>query len=133
MAVDPIHARCSNCEAQLLLPQSIHDTAGRCRGCDPLLAPGYTFLLLEEARRAETLQRSLVLSLRRLQGLPGHLDLDVASVLRNALTEVDWDQQLADDRDVIRRHAARARPSRPRLAVTAGRRPSPPPRNRAGG
>lgn len=110
MAVEPIHARCRNCDTKLLLPQLIRDTSGRCPGCHELLAPGYTFLLLEEARGAEALQRSLILSLRRLQGLPGHLELDIASVVRNALTEIDWDEQLADDRDIIRHHAAQIGP-----------------------
>lgn len=110
MAIEPIHARCRRCDTQLLLAQVVRDTSGRCPGCDEVLAPGYTFLLLEETRRAETLQRSLILSLRRLQGLPGNLALDVASVLRNALSEVDWNEQLADDRDIIRQHAAQVVP-----------------------
>ncbi len=110
MAIEPIHARCRNCNQDLLLPQVIRDTPGRCPGCDELLAPGYTFLLLEETRRAEALQRSLILSLRRLQGLPGNLALDVASVLRNALTDIDWSEQFADDRDIIGQHAAQLGP-----------------------
>lgn len=110
MAIEPIRARCRNCNQQLLLPQLVRDTSGCCPGCDELLAPGYTFLLLEEARRAEVLQRSLILSLRRLQGLPGNLALDVASVLHNALTDIDWDEQLADDRDIVGQHAAQIGP-----------------------
>lgn len=122
MAIEPIHARCRRCDTQLLLPQVIRDTSGRCPGCDEVLAPGYTFLLLEEARRAETLQRSLILSLRRLQGLPGNLVLDVASVLRNALSEVDWDEQLIVTRAPSARRL-RWRVARPRRSATPrGRR-----------
>lgn len=110
MAIEPIRGRCRHCEQELPLPHVVRDTSGRCPGCDELLAPGYTFLLLEEGRRAEALQRSLILSLRRLQTLPGNLVLDVASVLRNALADIDWDEQLTDDRDIIRQHTAQLGP-----------------------
>lgn len=129
MAVEPIHARCRHCNAQLLLPHIIRDTGGRCPTCTEVLAPGYTHLLLEEARRAEVLQRSLILSLRRLQGLPGNLSLDVASVLRNALADIDRDEQLDDDRDIIRRHASEIIPR----AKTWRSLPGPERRRRASG
>lgn len=109
MAAESIHARCRNCDHPLLL-SDIAPAGGRCPNCDELFAPGYTFLLLEEVRRAETLQRSLILSLRRLQGLPGNLSLDVESVLRSALADIDRNEQLADDRDIMRRRAAEIRP-----------------------
>ena len=52
----------------------------------------------------------MILSLRRLLGLPDRLELDLASVVRNALTDIDWEEQLADDRDIIHHRAAQIGP-----------------------
>ncbi|MDP8969840.1 MAG: hypothetical protein M3N52_04975 [Actinomycetota bacterium] len=128
MAVEPIQARCGNCRGELLLRDVVAGTSGRCPGCGELLAPGYTFLLLEEARKAETLQRALVMCLQRLVGLPGHLELAPDSVFRNAVAAVDWDERLADDREIIRAEAAQMRPQ-----VRAWRRLARRDRERAGG
>lgn len=76
MAIEPLSARCRACGGELLLREVADSTSGRSPSCGELLAPGYTFLLLEEARRAEALQRALVLCLQRLVDLPGHVELD---------------------------------------------------------
>lgn len=110
MAVEPIQARCRNCEREVLLCEVVAAASGRCPGCDEALAPGYTFLLLEEARQAEALQRALVLCLQRLVGLPGNLELNPESVFRNAVAAVGWEERLADEREVIRGEATQIRP-----------------------
>jgi len=105
MPVEPIEARCRACGRELLLIEVVKATGGSCPSCGRLLAPGNTYLLLEEARRAEILQRELVLALRRLVGLPGNLELKGESVFRNAVASVGWEELLEDNRALVHAEA----------------------------
>jgi hypothetical protein len=111
MPVEPIEARCRACGRELLLIEVVKATGGACPSCGRLLAPGYTHLLLDEARRAEVLQRELVLALRRLVGMPGTLELKPESVFRNAVASVGWDELLADNQALVQAEAEALRPA----------------------
>jgi hypothetical protein len=110
MSWGAVEARWPQCHGELVLSELVRATSGRCPGCGELLAPGYTFLLLEEARKVGLLQRELVMSLERLATLPGHLQLHPEAVLRATVEAVPWDERLANDRDVIRAESAGLRP-----------------------
>jgi hypothetical protein len=62
-----------------------------------LLSPEWTEVLLHEASRAERSERVLILSLRRLVGLPGNLVLLPHSVLDALLEEVGWEEKMAKE------------------------------------
>ncbi len=105
MAARPIHAQCRQCGQRMVLGEVVTVTAGRCPGCSRVLAPGYTELLLQDAQRAERLEGELVITLRRLAGLPGNLRLDPDAILAAAIAEVGWDELLAGDRDLVQTEA----------------------------
>ena len=54
-------------------------------------------MLLEESRNADSAMKLLVRALRRLNGLPGNLELMPHSVLRNLFEEVGWEEEFATD------------------------------------
>ena len=110
MALEPVQARCRGCGRELVLAELVKVGSGACPSCGGLLAPGYTHLLLEEARKADALQHALVMCLQRLVGLPGNLELDPESVFRNAVARVGWEERLAADRTVMQTEAAALRP-----------------------
>src|SRR3712207_2018961 len=72
----PIHAHCTHCGRELLLRELTINHSATCPTCGNLLAPNYSFMLLDEARRAEALAGELAASLQRLAALPGRLVLD---------------------------------------------------------
>ena len=57
-----IMAVCNNCQRDLLLSQLVEgpEITGRCPWCGTLLAPHYTLLLADAARRAERAGAELV-------------------------------------------------------------------------
>lgn len=110
MALEPVQARCRGCGRELVLAELVKVGSGACPSCGELLAPGYTHLLLEEARKADALEHALVVCLQRLVGLPGNLELDPESVFRNAVARVGWEELLAADRTVMQTEAAALRP-----------------------
>ena len=102
MATTPIQGRCRRCGREFHLFELVEARDGRCPRCEYLLTPEYTFLLLDEAGRADRLERELVASLRRLVGLPGNLEVIPHSVLRNIFEEVGWEEEVAGDRELVR-------------------------------
>jgi hypothetical protein len=58
---------------------------------------------VREATRACRAHRDLLESVKVLVGLPGNLELIPHSVVRHLLEEVDWAEEIAEDRDLIRR------------------------------
>lgn len=109
MAIELVQARCRTCATRLVLAELVLNSLGTCPGCGEQLAPGYTLLLLEETRNADSLQRALVMCLHRLLGLPGTLELSPKSGLE-AVLAVDWHVLMADDREIIRGEVAELRP-----------------------
>ena len=102
MPTRPIQGKCRRCGRELYLFQLVEAHDGRCPNCGHLLTPEYTSLLLDEAARADRLERELVASLRRLVGLPGNLEVIPHSVLRNLFEEVGWEEDVAGDRELVR-------------------------------
>ena len=74
-----------------------------------MLAPGHSFMLIEDARRAEQLAGELATSIQRLAALPGNLALD-ADAVHDAITAAlaAGDQRRAD-RDLVLRKSRRLR------------------------
>ena len=64
-----------------------------------LLSPEWTSMLLEQSRTADRAMTVLVRALRRLNGLPGNLELLPHSVLRNLFEEVGWEEEFSNDSD----------------------------------
>jgi hypothetical protein len=93
----PIEATCRHCGGELTLPELLAERDGRCPRCTTLLSPEWTEVLLDEASRAEKSERVLILSLRRLVGLPGNLVLLPHSVLDALLEEVGWEEKMAKE------------------------------------
>ncbi|HEX3564116.1 MAG TPA: hypothetical protein VHU17_01980 [Acidimicrobiales bacterium] len=54
-------------------------------------------MLLDQASRAEGAEQALILSLRRLVGLPGNLVLLPHSVIGTLLEEVGWEEKMAKE------------------------------------
>jgi len=99
--MEAIKVSCRACERVLLLTEIPKLGTGACPTCGAMLAPGYTHLLLQEARRAEVLQRDLAACLRRLSELPGNLVLDRDAVYAALAAELPVEEQLAADRALI--------------------------------
>ena len=101
--IDPIRARCRACRHDFSLVEVAGYGDGRCPRCGRPLAPTYATILVREATRACRAHRDLLESVRVLVGLPGNLELIPHSVVRHLLEEVDWAEEIAEDRDLIRR------------------------------
>jgi hypothetical protein len=95
--VSPIEARCRHCAREFCLSDLLGALDGACPHCARLLSPEWTSLLLEESRTADKAMMLLVRALRRLNGLPGNLELLPHSVLRNLFEEVGWEEELSND------------------------------------
>lgn len=78
------------------LTELVANGDGRCPRCSTLLSPEWTEVLLDHASRAEASEQALVLSLRRLVGLPGNLVLLPHSVIDPLLEEVGWEEKMAE-------------------------------------
>ena len=102
MAVTPIAARCRRCSEDFHLFELGDHRSGTCPRCGWMLTLDWTAVLLEEASRADLAQRHLVGALRRLRNLPGNLVLRPHTVLRNLFEEVGWEQDLAQDPELLR-------------------------------
>jgi RNA polymerase subunit RPABC4/transcription elongation factor Spt4 len=109
MATSPIQARCRRCQGDLYLFEVVEEKTGECPRCHSPLSPDWTPVLIDEARRADAAQRTLVASLRRLVGLPGNLDLVPYSVLRNLFEEVGWEQDLEAEPGLVQEGVRRLR------------------------
>ncbi len=107
----PISAHCRACERKLLLRELTTNGSASCPSCGAPLTRGYAFLLLEEARRAETLAGELAASLQRLATLPGNLVIDRDEVHAAITAPLPaWAQEQAD-RELIVAEAEAARRS----------------------
>lgn len=102
MAVTPIGARCRRCGEDFHLFEVREQRSGCCPRCGWVLTPDWTAKLLEEAGRADFAQRHLVAALRSLRNLPGNVDLRPHTILRNLFEEVGWEQELADNPEMLR-------------------------------
>jgi hypothetical protein len=102
MAVTPIAARCRRCSEDFYLFELGDHRSGTCPRCGWILTLDWTAVLLEEASRADLAQRHLVGALRNLRSLPGNLVLRPQTVLRNLFEEVGWEQDLAEDPELLR-------------------------------
>lgn len=102
MPVSPIEARCRRCGEGFHLFEVREQRSGRCPRCGWVLTPDWTAKLLEEAARADFAQRRLVAALRSLRNLPGNVALRPHTILRNLFEEVGWEQELAEDPEMLR-------------------------------
>ncbi|MEO5901104.1 MAG: hypothetical protein ABIR68_13410 [Ilumatobacteraceae bacterium] len=102
MAVTSIEARCRRCGDDFHLFEVREQRSGCCPRCGWVLTPDWTAKLLEEAGRADFAQRHLVAALRSLRNLPGNVDLRPHTILRNLFEEVGWEQDLAEDPEMLR-------------------------------
>jgi RNA polymerase subunit RPABC4/transcription elongation factor Spt4 len=98
---EPIEARCRRCHRDFYLFELLERRDGECPRCRHPLSADWTFLLIEETDRAERAQREFLRALRRLVGLPGNLEIKPRSILRNVLDEVGWEEELADEPEII--------------------------------
>jgi hypothetical protein len=99
MEAHPIDARCRHCTSDFPISDLLLAVDGRCPICGWTLTPEWTIVLQEESRNADTAMMLLVRALRRLNGLPGNLQLLPHSVFRNFFEEVGWEQDLSVDPD----------------------------------
>jgi hypothetical protein len=88
-----IEGSCRHCGGELMLSELLANRDGRCPRCSTLLSPEWTEVLLDQASRTERSEQVLVLSLRRLVGLPGNSVLLPHSVMDALLEEVGWDEK----------------------------------------
>jgi hypothetical protein len=102
MALVPIEARCRRCRGDFHLFELLDDRSGTCPRCGWPLTVDWTDLLLDDAARADIAQRLLVGALRNLRSLPGNMALRPHVVLRNLFEEVGWQNELADDPEMLR-------------------------------
>ncbi len=101
MAITPIEARCRRCHQELLLGDLRDVPDGLCPGCGYPLAPDWWDYALSQASLADPYLEKLVGVLRHLVQLPGNLELEPHSVLRNLVEEVGWEEQLAAEPDAL--------------------------------
>jgi chromosome segregation ATPase len=87
-----ILATCLNCKRTLLLDQLIEGPVmdGKCPWCGVLLAPDYTHLLLDAARRAEQAGFALVSALKVLRGSWARLRLNAETILGPIREQLDF-------------------------------------------
>ncbi len=97
MYVSPIEARCRHCTREFCLSDLLDAADGACPHCARLLSPEWTSMLLEQSRTADRAMMVLVRAIRRLNGLPGNLELLPHSVLRNLFEEVGWEEEFSND------------------------------------
>ena len=97
MDVSPIEAKCRHCASEFSLSDLLDTPDGACPHCARLLSPEWTSMLLEQSRTADRAMTVLVRALRRLNGLPGNLELLPHSVLRNLFEEVGWQEEFSND------------------------------------
>ena len=97
MDVSPIEARCRHCAREFCLSDLLDRQDGACPHCANLLSPEWTSMLFEQSRTADRAMTVLVRALRRLNGLPGNLELLPHSVLRNLFEEVGWEEEFSND------------------------------------
>ena len=106
----PIEGTCRHCGGELMLSELLANRDGRCPRCSTLLSPEWTEVLLDQASRAERSEQVLVLSLRRLVGLPGNLVLLPHSVIDALLEEVGWEEKMAKEQpDLLAEEVRHAR------------------------
>ena len=116
---DHLEGRCRRCGNRFLLRDLLDDRTGLCPYCRRPLSPEWTEVMLDEAAHADGAQQQLVKALRRLVGLPGNLEVVPHVVLRNALEQIGWEQDLADDPEAAAREAAYLREQADRWAASA--------------
>ncbi len=102
MAVQPIEARCRRCGRDFHLFELLDYRSGTCPRCGWILTPDWTAKLLEDAGRADVAQRHLVAALRSLRSLPGNVAVRPSVILRNLFEGVGWQNELADDPELLR-------------------------------
>lgn len=98
----PVQARCRHCANEFPLSDLLLTVGGTCPLCGWTLSPEFTSMLREESRNADDATMLLIRALRRLNGLPGNLQLLPHSVFRNFFEEVGWEQELPKDPDYAR-------------------------------
>jgi hypothetical protein len=103
MAITPIEGRCRQCRHELLLGDLRDLPGGLCPSCGYPLAPDWWDYAVGQASLADTYLQRLVGVLRHLVQLPGNLELEPHSVLRNLVEEVGWEEQLAAEPDTLER------------------------------
>jgi hypothetical protein len=102
MPLTPIGARCRRCGRSFYLFEVRDEGTGTCPRCGRPLAADWTAVLLEDIARAEIAQRHLFQALRRLRKLPGNLAVRPHTLLRNFFKEIGWQNDLADDPEMLR-------------------------------
>jgi hypothetical protein len=116
---DYLEGRCRRCGNRFLLRDLLDDRTGLCTYCRRPLSPDWTEVMLDEAAHADHAQQQLVKALRRLVGLPGNLEVVPHVVLRNALEQIGWEQDLENDPEAAAREAAYLREQADRWAASA--------------
>lgn len=101
-AMSPIGARCRRCRQDFLLLELLDDRTGRCPRCTWRLSPDWTTKLLADAERADREQRRFVTALRSLRNVPGNAAIRPHTILENLFEAVGWQQDMAEDRDLLR-------------------------------
>jgi hypothetical protein len=94
----PISATCRACNRELLLRELVLSGTGTCPTCGVLLAPHYSFMLLDDARRADALAHELSTCLSRLAALPGNLLFNRDSVYEAIAAPLPATRQQSDER-----------------------------------
>jgi hypothetical protein len=89
----PIEGTCRHCGGELMLSELLANRDGRCPRCSTLLSPEWREVLLDQASRTERSEQVLVLSLRRLVGLPGNSVLLPHSVIDALFEEVGCEEK----------------------------------------
>ena len=100
---DRIRARCRVCLLDFYLSEVSRSPEGRCPRCGRKLSPAYTTMMVGEAARICRAHGELLEAVRILVSLPGNLELIPHTLVRDLLEEVDWEEQIAKDRRLIRR------------------------------
>jgi hypothetical protein len=107
--VTPIGAHCRRCGGDFHLFEVRDQRTGTCPRCGWMLTADWTATLLDEAARADIAQRHLVLALRRLRNLPGNVAVRPHTVLRNLFEEIGWQEDLAEDPEILREELRKLR------------------------
>ena len=107
----PIHGACRVCGRDLLLRELTNTGSTACPNCGTSLSRDYSFLLLEEAKRADVLAASLAGSLKTLAELPGNLSVDRDAVYAAITAPLPIDEQRQTEREQIRTTARQLRES----------------------
>ncbi|HEY8524460.1 MAG TPA: hypothetical protein VIL48_05835 [Acidimicrobiales bacterium] len=92
----PFAARCRRCRGELALVELAGARDGRCPRCGRRLTEGWAGLLRTEAVRADIARRQLVRSLRRLAGIPGHLEIRPHPLAAEVVAAAGGDRQQGD-------------------------------------